>query len=137
LKPRITLAINLVTPFYANVVSQHIQLFGLIKIAIYSCCCMHRGLLDFDVEFFTQCIHVFQTPQVVTSEEVTLKFVSVGKSVGNCHFFQCVFNMSVFFFILTKLLLFIIQLSIDVYQNAVRTYLFIRKLDYMNKVDHS
>ncbi len=58
---------------------------------------MHKRLLNFDVESSTQCIHVFQTTQVVTFAEVALKFVSVGKLVKNCHFFQCVFNMFVFF----------------------------------------
>jgi hypothetical protein len=97
---------------------------------------MHKGLLNSDAESSAQCIHVFQTTQVATFEEVALKFVSVGESVRNCHFFQCVFNLSVFSSSQLKLLLFVAQLSIDVYQDALRTYL-LRKLDYMSKEDRS
>jgi hypothetical protein len=48
---------------------------------------------------------------------------------------MCIQSICVLF-ILAKLLLFVAQLSIDVYQDAVRTYLF-RKLDYMSKEDRS
>jgi hypothetical protein len=58
---------------------------------------MHKGLLDFDVKSSRQCMHVFQTTQVLTFEEVALKFVLVGNSVRIFFFFQCVFNMFVLF----------------------------------------
>jgi hypothetical protein len=48
---------------------------------------------------------------------------------------MCVQSVCVLF-ILAKLLLFVAQLSIDVYQDALRTYL-LRKLDYMSKEDRS
>jgi len=48
---------------------------------------------------------------------------------------MCVQSVCVLF-ILAKLLLFVAQLSIDVYEDALQTYL-LRKLDYMSKEDHS
>jgi hypothetical protein len=122
--------------FYAKVVSQHIQLFGLVRIAIASCVLYAQRIAGFWCWIFCTMYPCFSDN---TSGDIWGGCIEVcfsGRVGKKLSFFpMCVQSVCVLF-ILAKLLLFVAQLSIDVYQDALRTYL-LRKLDYMSKEDRS
>jgi len=122
--------------FYAKVVSQHIQLFGLVRIAIASCVLYAQRIAGFWCWIFCTMYPCFSDN---TSGDIWGGCIEVcfsGRVGKKLSFFPMCVQSICFLFILAKPLLFVAQLSIDVYQDALRTYL-LRKLDYMSKEDRS
>jgi hypothetical protein len=101
--------------FYAKVVSQHIQLFGLIRIVIDSCVLYAQKIAKFWCWIFYTMYPCFSDN---TSRDICRGCIEVcfsGKVSKKLSFFPMCVQYVCVFFILTKLLLFVVQLSIDVY----------------------